>query len=179
MNTKPLAVAALAGVAVLLLSSRKKAEPVPPMGPPPPPTPVEWPNVERIAQGWRVPAGWWWYWYTPFETAGVQTQLSTNAARVRIERAWGDDTAGYVVLFEVSGTGALWRLSRRPVPAPRGEDTDIPDLTQVPEGAEPPPSPFRKWIETVSGKAWQVLVDEWERLKLPPPHEPFKWPWED
>lgn len=117
MNAKALALAGVPLLGLLLFSGRGRqssTSPTPsPKPPPPSPKHTTWPNIERVAQGWRLPAGWWSVSFDAVETEGVHAQLDANAGRVRIERVSGDDASGYAVLFEVT-TWALWRLSKLP-----------------------------------------------------------------
>lgn len=120
MNGKAIAVAALPLLGLMLFAGRRK--PPPPAAPPAPaptPTPrVQWPTIERIAQGWRLPPGWWSVSFDAVATEGVNAQFQKNAGRVRIERVSGDAASGYAVLFEVTAQpGALWTLSNLPEPA--------------------------------------------------------------
>lgn len=120
MNAKAIALGALPLLGLMLFAGRARTPSRPRQPPAPKPTPepprrVQWPEIDRIAQGWRLPPGWWSVSFDPVEAEGVNAQLQRNAGRVRIERVSGDAASGYAVLFEVTAEpGALWTLLKLP-----------------------------------------------------------------
>lgn len=126
---------------------------------------------------WVFPTGWYWAFAEPHEWAAVDERHKMGTLNFHIHKTWGGPDAGFVYLFEVLDDSLLWTLPGMPKLAPSKRRTTLAELTGGQPKAEAS-NVFVNLLESAAGKAWEVLVNEYERIKKPPPRDPFPWPWE-
>lgn len=130
---------------------------------------------------WHIPEGWFWGWVKPSETAAYDAFQQKNADIFKVRKTWGNASLGSAFLFEVLPSrkedDLRWTLPGVPRRAPNGIETNLAELT-LGAARRDVTDEFVAFVEWLSGQPWELLRNEWARLKKPPEQlDPLPWPW--